>query len=76
MPIYDYYCESCDRKFETYHHAMDDDPEECQMCGSMSERTQHFHAQNLKRPDYIPPPKASRKFGEEKVTPHVRKRWH
>lgn len=54
---------------------MNDDPEECPKCGGKAERIQHFHDQNLKRPDYIPPPKASRKHGESKVTPHRRKRW-
>jgi len=74
MPIYDYQC-PCGHKFESFHQRIDKEPEKCPECGGEAQRVDHFHDQNLKRPDYIPPPKASRKFGESKVTPHVRKRW-
>jgi len=75
MPIYDYVCRKCNHKFETYHTMMDNEPEECTQCDGLADRVEHFHNQKLKRPDYIPPPKASRKFGEERPSPHVRKRW-
>lgn len=74
MPIYQYRC-SCGNVFESFHHKMDDEPEECPACGAPAARVDHFHDQNLRRPDYIAPPKATRKFGESKVTPHVRKKW-
>lgn len=75
MPIYDYICNSCAHKFEEFNPYMNDDPTECPKCGSSANRVQHFHDQKLKRPDYIPPPKASRKFGESRITPHQRKKW-
>lgn len=75
MPIYDYFCGNCLNNFESFHSKMDNEPEPCPNCGSLGVRVTHFHNQNLRRPDYIPPPKASRKFGEDRPTPHVRKRW-
>lgn len=75
MPMYDYLCSKCSHKFESYHPLIDDEPEKCVLCGSDAERVQHFHDQKLKRPDYIPPPKAYRRFGDERPTPHRRKRW-
>jgi len=75
MPIYDYYCEDCDHRFEEYHQMMDDEGEECPKCKKVSPRVQHFSEQRLKSVTYVAPPRATRKLGEEIKTPHVRKSW-
>ena len=34
MPLYDYDCAACGRRFETIHGLHDDPPTECPLCGS------------------------------------------
>jgi len=74
-PIYDFYCEKCDYKFEAYKPYVNRDKEPCPECGLDCDRASHFEDQKLKKCGYTPPPKATRKFGEKYPTPHRRKRW-
>lgn len=74
MPLYDYYCPKCEKRFEAYHAMKDDEPEECDECGTPSDRVMAAD-QRLRRQGYIFPDKATRKFGDAKRTPPKYPRW-
>jgi len=73
MPVFDYRCTGCKEVFEAINTRPEDD-DECPKCGAKAVRI-HHSTQHLKKPYYVPPPKATRKFGDSKRTPHKRDRW-
>jgi putative FmdB family regulatory protein len=75
MPMYDYFCEKCDKVFESYHPYIDDGQEDCPDCGTMSDRISTTDGIHLRKPRWVPPPKAKRRFGEDRPMPHKRQRW-
>jgi putative FmdB family regulatory protein len=73
MPIYTYYCDQ-HGEFEELKSISDRLIASCPLCGMVCQhtiQTNEFAAKTR----YIPPPAASRKFGEENRTPHRRKKW-
>lgn len=75
MPIYEYRCESCEKDFESFHSRMDEEPEECPDCGKLSERISHLNRQHINKPEYVPPPKARKVWGEKNKMPPRPNRW-
>ncbi len=76
MPIYDYVCEK-DGEFEYLKSLSDRETAPCPVCNTPSplkevQGTNLFAAKTR----YIFPPKAQKKFGEEGMIAHRRKRWH
>jgi putative FmdB family regulatory protein len=74
MPIYNYKCNKCGYIFEEFASRMSEEIH-CPKCEQTAIRINHFQGQRLKSVDYIPPPMATRKFGEERPSPHIRKKW-
>ena len=38
MPVYEYYCKSCDKITDLWMHITDSDEQECETCGSTMKR--------------------------------------
>lgn len=73
MPVFDYECTKCEENFESINTRPEDD-DVCPKCGAKAVRV-HHSVQHLKKPHYVPPPKATRKFGDERPTPYKRAKW-
>jgi len=75
MPVYDFYCSKCDEIFEGIEN-VGETKSKCPVCDSNSIRVFTTDGLHLKKCEYVPPPLASRKFGDKKPTMHKRYRWH
>ena len=73
MPIFEYNCEK-HGSFEEFNHQHDRDTGACPECSAACPRV--FPSEiHHKEQRYVPPPKATRKLGDERKTAHRRKRW-
>lgn len=73
MPVYDYKCKVCEHVFESIN-TRPTDADECPECGGPAERIPHTH-QNLRKPGFVAPPLAKKKWGEPGRVAHKPARW-